>query len=1119
MIIDNEKITMVGRFQETMPRAKNIDIAVGYFFISGFAEIMDSLKYIEDNDPDHVMRILTSPVTDRITAEALFSAYETQEEVKGRMGSRASSKSALAITARGIQSELEHMEQTSPQKNAVRRLINLIRRKKIDIRIYTKEQLHAKLYLAKLDGTDYQESIIGSSNFSISGLRTHAELNFSTTDDAHYEKFLEWFERHWNDPSSRLFTEDVARILENSWAGKEHTPRMVTGKAAITENPEILSTSSKVKLYDFQQTAADAAIKKLDDYGGVMIADVVGTGKSYTGMAVLKHLVDEEILNPLIICPARLKPMWKDLASKYDIPPNILSNSSLDDLRQYSYCDAILIDESHAFKDSRRVRYEKLAEYMGNKMTYARIIMLTATPISNTVHDLENQLALFQQDMLEKIPVLEETETNEGRSKLEAYFEGVHKDEMVTDINGKPVMTRRRSSGELRPKMTKVVTHEGREKIRELLKYVLIRRTRNSIQDHLRNKGNVDERGPYLYMDEVKQYFPERNLYNPEYSAEKTYGAAEKFAKIESLIKSMTFARYIPGNYVRKEYEDRPPYDDLLNLVSLGGIVLTSLLKLMESSIMAFDSSVKRYGEGHMWFLGQLEEDKVAVGRGFQEIIRKIMDSDGEDSETSLMNEMEKMTSKYRPEAFYMEKWISDVRHDMKQFFQITNILRGDDGSTDTKPKEKTEEELDELFIPRDDKLKQLFKLVKVKNEKILIFTESRVTARYMFRYLNNRIDRMIVQIDSRNKNQEIEDAVNRFAPKFNKGEVRSEDEIDILISTDMLSEGLNLQAGRIIINYDFHWNPVRLIQRTGRIDRLGSLHETIEVHNFLTTPLVDQKLDLRMRVRRRIGTMRDIIGVGYSRVLETTEPLDEEGVCDIYDGKEAVLDPKIGEGGMLDPPDTGSEKIAEDIRSDEKTRAQYEELPYGIRSSVGSDKLLIAYMAEDVLSVSGTEEISEFRRYYEVTEKGARRIRQSSFLSQLVRASKMQQIKEPPTYDKFVADAWEQFYTDCRNTTRRIPIRKYQKHFDKILQKINPANMIIRHRILETRRFVRSRMQQAKPPYRDLIKLYHEVKKDDLDDDLVLKRLEALSNKYGKLQYKRKIRRPHILYGMMVGN
>ncbi len=1074
MIIDNENETMMGRLQKTMPVAKKIDIAVGYFFISGFAQIMDSLKWIENsNDPNHMIRILTSPITDRITAEAQFAAHEALHDIERNIGRKNSPVDMLKNTTNNIKHELEHMPQAERQKEAVRRLIDLISRKKLEVRVYTREQLHAKLYLLELDGPVGEESIIGSSNFSISGLRTHAELNLSTNDNLHHREFLRWYNDHWEDPSCKPFTREVAEILENSWAGKEYSPRMVAGKASIHENPEALDDTGKsqIELYEFQRGAVNEAIKKIDDYGGVIIADVVGMGKSYMGAAVLKHLVDDEILEPLVICPARLKDMWHEILSKHGLAPNVLSNSKLDDLARYNYCNAILIDESHAFKDSTRSRYEKFAEYMDNKMTDARIIMLTATPISNTVKDLKNQLNLFQPDVIERIPILEEVRTKEGRTKIDGYFEGVEN-------------------------IDKTVTPEGKERIRDLLKYVLIRRTRKKILDGCKKDKNDR---PYLVKGGSRQYFPERKLDNLEYDAEKTYDG--KFREIELLIESLKLARYVPGNYIKDDWKDVEPYSKLRDLTSLGGIVTVSLLKRMESSIKAFDSSIDRYKKGNEWFLGQLGEGKVSVGKNFREIIKKLVDNDSDNMEieNELMAEMSGMTSEYNSQAFKMDEWERDVYEDVKKFGQITKLLEGSE------------------FTTRDDKLHKLLDLINKKQEKLLIFTESSVTAKYVFEYVkaNMNNEREIEQLDSDKKKKIIEDAVIRFAPKFNGGDnIRPEDEIDILISTDVLAEGLNLQAGRIVINYDFHWNPVRLIQRVGRIDRIGSDHEFIEVYNFLTTPLVDKSLGLRERVRKRIDAIRDILGTS-SQVLEDTEPPDADDVCDMYDGKESILDPKIG--GILDPVETEAEKMAEEIRKNERIREQYENLPYGIRSSVGSAKLLVACSADDILE--GTQvmqaQATKFKKYYEVTENGIKRIRQSSFMTQIVTASKKPQIKEPKNYDEFITKAWNQFHEDSRDSMRYVSIHKYQKHFDSELKRIRDKHL--QRRVLEMRRFVKSRMLQSKHPYRELVKLRHKAKKEDMSKEQILSALEEIHKKFGNIYFKKIIKKPQILYSMMV--
>jgi len=1072
-IIDNEGKILVNELRGAMSISKRIDIAVGYFFVSGFAQIMDCLDKIRDSDdPRHKMRILTSPVTNKVTAEALYAGNEALSDIAREVGVRDAPSRMIGLAVDSIRRELEYMPQTEQQGQAVRALIDLIARKKIEVRVYTREQLHAKLYLFELDQHTPQESIIGSSNFSISGIKTHAELNLLTNDSLHYGEFQRWYDDHWNDPSSRPLTDEVAKILENSWAGRTHTPKDVAGKASMRENPEPEEAEpGRIQLYDFQSEAVSKAVGKINDYGGVMIADVVGTGKTYMGAAILVHLLGQDVRYPLIICPARLEEMWSDVRQKYGIACSILRNSKLDRLRDYDYCDAVLIDESHAFKDPRRVRYRHLAEYMESRTSDMRVIMLTATPISNTVIDLKNQLKLFPQDMIERIPVLGEMNVVANKTKLDAYFEGIEDDE------GR-------------------VTAEGRERIRELLRYVLIRRTRKRILDSC--PRDKDGR-PYIRKNDAREYFPESVLHNLEYDAEKTYDG--NFGKIEAVLADLSLGRYTPGNYVRDDYRDVEPYNELQSL-SLGGIVRVSLLKRLESSIKAFDSSIRRYLSGHGWFLEQLEHGRIAVGKDFGEIIQKLVDNDSDEAESeveeALQKKMDAVQSRYEAAAFDMGRWRRDVSEDIRRFEDVMELLKGAD------------------FVERDDKLHKLLKLVNEKREKLLIFTESSVTAEYIHRYLaSNVTDRTIEQLDSGAGGDVIRESVARFAPEFNGKDYDASEQIEILISTDILAEGLNLQTGRIIVNYDFHWNPVRLIQRIGRIDRLGSRHKEIEVYNFLTAPDVEDSFGLRARVRRRIDTIRNIVGTG-SRVLESSEPLDTDDVCDIYDGRESVLDPKAGRG-ILYPDDRELEEFAERIRSNGGMAEYYEHLQYGIRASAGSGKLLIACGAEDVVTDGSPSTVSkaEFRRYYEVTEQGVRSIRQSSFLGQVTAASDIPPMKDPPHYGRFVEMAWNRFNSDREDSVRYVPRYKFQRYFDRELA--NDTDPKLQRRIRVMRKFVTSRMVQHKHPYTDLRHLYREVREGGTGGPTLLERLERIAERHSAVRFKKTVRRPRILYSMMV--
>ena len=799
-VIDNEKVILLDQLKDILPDTNRASIAVGYFFISGFGAIMNSLKKIEDStNPDNMIRLLISPTTNRATAEALLASHESYNAVQIKSRKIGSEEQGKETAKKDVKTTLEYMAQTKDDHDASIKLIELIQKKKIQVKVYTKDQLHAKAYIFELDNKQLPKmAIVGSSNLSISGIKEHTELNLRTNHPGDSEKLLEWFDRHWNDPSCQEFTKEIADIITKSWVGTKHTPDDVYSKAAWHENKDLISEGGtddeKTKeLFDFQKTAVGSAIKKLDRYGGVMIADVVGTGKSYIGSAILKYLKETNRSKPLIICPPHLIDMWKDYMRDFDVYADVISRYKIgmDDniLSRYTNCDVVLIDESHNFRNTGTDAYEALLAFMEEKTEEARIIMLSATPISNGIMDMKNQLRLFPREMLMQIPPLNNTTLDEYFKKTEDKVSGL--------------------------------TQEGTTKIQELLKYILIRRTRTQIKEYAKKDGNRY----YLEKDGQKNYFPERELQNPkEYDADKVYN--NSFDMIQQAIENLTLARYAPGNYIKPEYLDErhPQFKKYSSLHSttapLIGIIRTSLLKRMESSIAAFASSVENYQNGYKEFRKQLDRGIVPIGKEFHDEIYKKIAYDYDDYDNS---EYEQRLSKIKPEydiaAFDVELWKKDMADDINQFSSIKGNLV-----------EKSE------YTKVDDKLHTLVDLIKdMGPEKILIFSESAVTAKYIFEYMEKNLPtRKIAQIDSKQGNKMKNKMVRKFDPKNNNVNIPKNEEIDILVSTDVLSEGVNLQAGKTVINYDFHWNPVRLIQRVGRVDRIGSETRQSRHNQFL---------------------------------------------------------------------------------------------------------------------------------------------------------------------------------------------------------------------------------------------------------------------------------------------
>ena len=1068
-VIDNENVVLLDQLKLHLPNTTRASIAVGYFFISGFAEIMNSFEKIEKSDnPDHVIRLLISPITNRITAEALLASNESFGDVQ-RMASTSINDGKKKAVGQ-VRDSLGHMPQSRQDQDAVARLIDLIRKKKLQVRVYTKAQLHAKAYIFELDNPQLPRmSIVGSSNLSISGIREHTELNLRTNVDNDSEKLLEWFDRHWEE--SEEFTEEMSNIMDDSWV-KTRTPQDVYHKAVLHEHGTLddidggdVEGIGPLKLFDFQKMAVANAISKINEYGGVIIADVVGTGKSYIGSMILKYLKEKNRSKPLIICPPHLIDMWKNYMTIFDVHAEVVSRYKIgmedNILQRYTNCDVVLVDESHNFRN-RNNAYDALYSFMEQQPDDSCIIMLTATPISNSVNDLKNQLKLFPADRISNVPPL-------GNTNLDEYFKGAEQAHQLTP--------------------------EGEDRIREMLRHVLIRRTRKQIQDNFAKK---DGDRYYLESESGRKYFPRRKLDNPkEYDIDMVY--QNSFEKIQKYIESLKLARYTPGNYIKEEYRNTThpqykKYNDLTtSMLSLTGIVRTVLLKRMESSIAAFTSSVNNYEKGSDKFLDYLKDGIVPIGKDYQDRIYKSVMYD--DEEYDYGDELG--PSAYDIEAFDIDRWKADIVSDIATFNSMLNLL----------PKK-------EKFHKFDDKVHTLLNILESrKDQKILLFTESRVTAQYIYSYLKEKMpDTRMEQIDSKKSSREKNEFIRRFDPVNNNADVPPERQLDLLISTDVLSEGVNLQAGKTAINYDFHWNPVRLIQRVGRIDRIGSEHDTVDIINFLPTAKIDEHLGLRERVAGKIETIRKIIGQGQN-ILEASEIVDSSAVVDIYSGQDSVLDKSSD--SILDLIQTAAELDAEKIRGNDELRKKIENLPLGIRSATGSGILLVACEADErILLDGGIISTKTFRRHYKIQDGNITKMTASSFLKELGDGSNKSKVPVDSQHGDMLNDAWKKFTRDVKNEQARRQTVKLQTYFERKLQTIAEDDVIGR-RAMRLVPKITQMMVTNRQPYRNLNDLRRRINKESLDDAAIIEQLESILKR--PYHYRREVGRPRILYSMMV--
>lgn len=476
-VIDNKEVILKDELLKILPKTENASIAVGYFFISGLSVIVQSLKNVEK------IRLLISNTTDKTTAEALIEGFHNIKEVQSKVDeinfiNTDRRNNVILDSKKNIKKSLEHMSQTVDDKTVVELLIEMMKTKQLEVRIYPKEKLHAKAYIFEPKDTDLLQGIgiVGSSNLSIAGISHNSELNLKTSNSPDVNQLLNWFDNLWKDGLE--FTEDFNLILENSWAGKIYSPRDLFLKAAYLEYKEKLEEQHKIdpiwkekfpKLFPFQRNAVDQGLTMFESYGGVIIGDVVGLGKTYVGIALLKYLQLHDY-RPLIICPPPLIPMWEKFCEDYEVDAKILSRGKLSqenfELYQdyrYKSRDLVLIDESHHFRNNDSRQYENLHQFM--QAQNAKAILLTATPYSNKELDIKNQIMLFHQTSKTFIPPANETD-------LDRYFRQIDK---------------------------------GDANLVDLLRNIMIRRTRRYILGQS-NTTDDDDR-PYLQVGDEKKYF------------------------------------------------------------------------------------------------------------------------------------------------------------------------------------------------------------------------------------------------------------------------------------------------------------------------------------------------------------------------------------------------------------------------------------------------------------------------------------------------------------------------------------------------------------------------------------------------------------------------------------
>ena len=765
-----------------------------------------------------------------------------------------------------------------------------------------KHPLHAKLYLLfRPDPINPIVGYLGSSNLTFAGLSKQGELNVDVMDRDACEKLAVWFEDRWNDRWCVDISQELLEIIAQSWAREQPIPPYhIYLKIAYHLSQEARAGLLEFRiprdfgntLFEFQKAAVKIAAHHLNKREGVLIGDVVGLGKTLMATAIARIFEDDHGVETLILCPKNLVSMWEDYRDQYRLRGRVLSVTSvLQELPQLRRFRLVIIDESQNLRNREGKRYRAIQEYL--RENESRVILLSATPYNKTYLDLSNQLRLF-------VP-----EHKDLGIRPERFI----REHSVLELSRRQVAPRTLAAFEHSPYA---------DDWRELMRLFLVRRTRTFIQDNYADTDPDNGRKYLTFEDGSRSYFPTRIPRTLKFATDES-NPKDQYAALyaDSVVKrinSLNLPRYGLGNYIAPAPHDPPTRDEAKQLDDLSragkrlmGFCRTGLFKRLESSGFVFMQSLERHVLRNYVFLHALENDlPLPIGAQGAEILdSRVYDEDAdavnaltdllEDDETDAA--IDQGRALRTPEQFKTraaEVYAFYESHAKRRFKWLRSALFIDELAAeltkDSKVLIRILDQCGDWDSSRDVKLDTLEELLfeRHANDKVLVFTQFADTVRYLETQLKARGFSTAKGVTGDSSDPTL--LAWRFSPESNKkrNRVSPEEELRVLIATDVLSEGQNLQDCSIIVNYDLPWAIIRLIQRAGRVDRIGQKAEEILCYSFLPAEGVEKIIRLRSRVRRRLQENAEVVGTDESFFEDES---DERTILDLYNEKAGILD------------------------------------------------------------------------------------------------------------------------------------------------------------------------------------------------------------------------------------
>lgn len=820
---NNLENTLFKKFEGifTHTKVSKFDVLVAFFRASGYFLIQPYLKDVKN------IRILVGIDVDHLISEAAkkglefkFNANETREEFLAE-----------------LQADIQQADYKKEVEEGMLEFIKRVGDGSIEIKAHPNKNIHAKIYIFRPENFNEHHSgsvITGSSNLSISGIENNFEFNVELRDYDDVAFATTTFENLWNE-GIPIVSGEVENIKNKTYLNESFTPFEIYIKflieyfgKSIEYDPESIEDLPKgyTKLR-YQVDAVNDGFQKLMQHNGFILADVVGLGKTIVSTIIAKKFFwsNGPRTRILVVIPPPLKDSWQKTVDDFDVPGiEFITNGSLHKITRPERYDLIIVDEAHKFRSDTSEMFSLLQKICKTPRKYAspngdtqkKVVLITATPLNNTPEDIRNQLYLFLDAKKSSLEV----------GSLQSFFRP-----LIDDFR----KLKKQNDQDKISKDVKRIYTEIREKI---IKPIVVRRTRTDIMETEEYRIDLKQQG-IVFPDIVP---PKQILYELDAALDQLYD--ESFNLIKDTRKGLRYYRYQTIKFLNPELKKQYKQADMIS-EQLAKIIKTMLVKRIDSSFHAFKMSLNRYQQANLAMIQMFDNDRVFIAPDL-----KVNEFILEDREDELIELMENSDDPDKIRQFSADDFDPELLEGLKSDQRILDDLTTKWNRVHEDPK------FDEFYKRINT---ELFEKSINREQKLVVFSESKETTNYLKQRLHEKgLDRVLA-IESAN----VKDYTKTITQNFdaNYPLAHQLDDIDIIITTEVLAEGVNLHRANNIVNYDIPWNATKLMQRIGRVNRIGSKSDKIFIYNFFPTSKADSEIDLNKKAYMKLQGFHSALG------------------------------------------------------------------------------------------------------------------------------------------------------------------------------------------------------------------------------------------------------------------